>query len=134
MTKDNVRFLPAKGDEAEGTHIAMTSGHACRVKLIGADGERGTPIPLMFRKAAIAQGCGVVGIDEDQDEGEEEAGPTKQDLIVKAITELVEGNDPAMLEGDGRPKLEAVKKAAGFNVSKKMFDDAWGVFTDSLED
>jgi len=132
MKQDNVRFLPADGDDREGTHISMTSGHACRVYAVGPDGKPGTWIPLKFRKLAIAAGCGIVGIEEPKAPKQDAA--TKQGLIVDAITKLVEGNDPETLEGDGRPKTDAVAKEVGFNVTKKMADDAWAVFVESLED
>lgn len=132
MSKDNVRFLPADGDTHEGTHIALTTGHACRVYATGPDGKPGTPIPLKFRKLAIAAGCGIVGIEEPKAPTQDEA--TKQGLIVEAITKLVEANDPETLEGDGRPKVKATADMVGFNVTKKMSDDAWAVFVQSLED
>lgn len=130
---DNVRFLPNPADSEEGTHIAMTSGHACRVYAVSpVDGEKGTAIPMMFRKAAIAAGCGIVGIEEPAPVKQDQE--TRQGLIVKAIAEIVEVGSAGDLEGDGRPKIDAVKKVAGFNVTKKQFDDAWGVFIESLED
>lgn len=132
MSKDNVRFLPADGDTYEGTHIALTTGHACRVYATGPDGKPGTPIPLKFRKLAIAAGCGIVGIEEPKPTKIDAA--TKQGLIVDAITQLVDANDPETLEGDGRPKSEATAALVGFNVTKKMADDAWAVFVQSLED
>lgn len=132
MSKNEVRFLPAPGsDPVEGTHIALTSGHACRVFASGPDGKKGTAIPVMFRKHAVAMGCGIVGIEEPAPPPKEEG---KQDLIVAAITQLVEAGIPDTLDGNGRPKLAEVKKAAGFNVQKKEMDDAWAVFVEQLDD
>jgi len=132
MTKDNVRFLPAEGDEREGTHIAMTSGHACRVYKVGPDGKPGTHIPVLFRKEAIARGCGIVGIDEPKPAKID--ATTKQSLIVDAIGKVLDTDNPDDLQGDGRPKIEIISELAGFSVTKKMYDDAFGVFQDSLED
>lgn len=132
MSNNEVRFLPAPGsDPAEGTHISLTSGHACRVFAIGPDGKKGTAIPMMFRKHAVAVGCGIVGIEEPAPAPKEEG---KQDLIVAAITQLIEAGSPDTLDGNGRPKLAEVKKVAGFNVLKKDLDDAWGVFVAQLGD
>lgn len=110
----------------------MTSGHACRVYATGPDGKPGTWIPLKFRKLAIAAGCGIVGIEEPKSPKQD--AETKQGLIVKAIGDLIEKNDPETLEGDGRPKVKAIAGLAGFNVTKKMADDAWAIFVESLED
>ena len=129
---DNVRFLPNPESGDEGTHIALTSGHACRVYAVGPDGKKGTWIPQMFRKHAVAIGCGIVGIDEPK--APEVKKETRTGLIVEAIAKLVEENNSEKLQANGRPTIEAVKEAAGFNVTKKMYDDAWGVFTDSLDD
>lgn len=132
MTQDNVRFLPAQDSDHEGTHLAMTSGHACRVHAIGPDGKPGTWIPPKFRKMAIAAGCGIVGIEEPK--APRVDNTTKQSLIVEAIGTVLERNDPEELQGDGRPNVEAIKAIVGFNVTKKMYDDAFGVFSDALED
>lgn len=132
MSSNEVRFLPAPGsDPAEGTHISLTSGHACRVFETGPDGKKGTVIPMMFRKHAVAIGCGIVGIEESEPQQSDE---TKQELIVAAITRLIEADAPDTLDGNGRPKLAEIKKVAGFNVLKKELDDAWIVFVEQLDD
>ena len=132
MSSNEVRFLPAPGsDPAEGTHISLTSGHACRVYETGPDGKKGTVIPMMFRKHAVAIGCGIVGIEESAPAPKAEG---KQDLIVAAIIQLIEADDADALDGNGRPKLAEVKKVAGFNVLKKELDDAWAVFVEQRDD
>lgn len=127
------RFLPAHGDEAEGTHIALTSGHACRIHAISpVDGGRGTCIPERFRREAVARGCGIVGIDENKIAGQEKK-TTKQSLIVDAIRAVVEKDDKEQLQGDGRPKVEALSEIVGFNVTTAQFNKAWGEFVKELE-
>ena len=129
---DNVRFLPNPDDGDEGTHIALTSGHACRVHAVGPDGKPGTAIPMMFRKQAVAAGCGIVGVEEP-------AAPkidavTRQGLIVDAMRQILDRENPDDLTGDGKPKIDQVKDLAGFNVTKKQFDDAYAALIDSLDD
>lgn len=134
MTQTNqVRFLPAQEAHDEGTHIALTTGHACRVyETDPKDGKRGTVIPTMFHKPAIASGCGVVGIAEQELEQEPDAN--KQELIVEAISKVIEAGNESDLDGQGRPKLASVKKTAGFNILKGDLDAAWEAFVESLDD
>lgn len=131
--RDNVRFLPADGADHEGTQVALSSSHITRVYDVSPDdGKEGTWIHQRFRKAAIAAGCSIVGIGEhaepDGDDG------SKLALIVTAIEKLVEANDPETLDGEGRPKLAAVKKTAGIGIKKEELDAAWAKFVTDLDD
>lgn len=123
------RFLPPKGKSEH--HMASTDGHSCVIYLKDPDDEKkGTIIPERFRRQAIADNCGVVGIDDAEGDG---AGlPTKADLIIAAIAAVLERQVPEELEGDGRPKLAVVGKQAGFKVTKAQFDDAWPKYVDGL--
>lgn len=128
------RFLPARGDEAEGTHIALTSGHACRIHAISpADGERGTCIPERFRREAVARGCGIVGISEQEDDVDDNA-PTPQSLIVDAIRTVIEKDDKEQLQRNGRPKLDVLVQIVGFNVTKAQYTKAWNAFEAELDE
>lgn len=131
--RDNVRFLPAEDADHEGTQVALSSSHITRVYDVSPeDGKPGTWIHPRFRKAAIAAGCSIVGIGEHE---EPEGGDgSKLALIVAAIEKLVEANDPAAQEADGRPKLAAVKKAAGIGIKKEELDAAWAKFVADLEE
>lgn len=124
------RFLPPSGMSEK--HLANTDGHSCVIYLEDPkDKKKGTIIPDRFRKLAVAEGCGIVGISED--DGGSKGLPTKSDLIVKAIAEVLERQVAEELEGDGRPKVAAVGKQAGFKVTKTQFDEAWPKYVDSLE-
>lgn len=131
MVQDNVRFLPAPGADHEGTQVALTSGHVARVYEVGPDGEAGTWLPHRFRKAAVAAGCGIVGI-QDQLAVEPE-GQDKSAIIIAAIERLVEADDPNSLESNGRPKLAHLKKEAGVGITKSEADAAWAAFVADLE-
>ncbi|WP_289535018.1 hypothetical protein [Pseudomonas sp. SO81] len=111
--------------------MASTDSHSCVVYLVDPqDGKKGTVVPDRFRRLAIADGCGVVGLesaDEDGGSQEELTG-----LIVAAIAAVMERQDPAELGGDGRAKVGAVAKQAGFKVTKVQFDEAWPKYVDGL--
>ncbi|WP_447593530.1 hypothetical protein [Aquipseudomonas campi] len=124
------RFLPPKGKTE--IHLATTEGgHSCVIYAIDpTDKKKGTIIPDRFRKLAIAENCGIVGIDDGEDESN--TSPSKNDLIVAAITKIMERQIPEELEGDGRPKVAVVKKEAGFNVTKAQFEAAWPLYVEGL--
>lgn len=125
------RFLPPSGMSEK--HLAGTDGHSCVIYLEDPkDKKKGTIIPDRFRKLAVAEGCGIVGISEDEDGGEGQ--PTKSELIIKAIAEVMKRQDAEELEGDGRPKVKAVGKQAGFNVTKTQFEAEWPLYVESLGD
>lgn len=132
MTQDNVRFLPDPDADHEGTQVALTSGHVARVYLVGPDGQRGTWLPQRFRKAAIAVGCGIVGVEEFQETVQ--APNDKHSLIVGAIERLIDADDAETLEGNGRPKLANLKKESGVNITKSEADAAWATFVESLDE
>lgn len=130
MSKNEPRFLPPEGKSEH--HIARTDGHSIVIHSIFPDDSRpGTPIPLSFRADAIGAGCGIVGIDLAS------TGPAaktdKGSLIAAAIAAVMERQDPAELEGDGRPSLDALKKQAGFGVTKAQLEAAWVVYVDGLD-
>lgn len=122
------RFLPPEGMSEK--HLANTDGHSCVIYAICPnDKKKGTIVPDRFRKLAIGEGCGVVGLSLDS--GSDTAA-SKTDLIVAAITAVMERQDAAELEGDGRPKLAAIAKQAGFKATKTQFDAAWPLYVESL--
>ncbi|KJU80990.1 hypothetical protein CDR19_04390 [Ectopseudomonas toyotomiensis] len=123
------RFLPPKG--LDMLHLASTDGHSCVIYRIDpADGKPGSIIPDRFRKQAVGEGCDVVGLNLNDEGGG--AGPTKEDLILAAITAVMERQAPDELEGDGRAKLAAVSKQVGFKVTKVQYEAAWPKFVESL--
>ncbi len=122
------RFLPPEGKKE--FHLATTDGHSCVIYEVSPDDNKpGTIIPERFRKLAVGEGCGVVGLDF---QGEEGSVASKTDLIVAAIGAVLDRQQEDELEGDGRPKLAAVGKQAGFKVTKTQFDAAWPQYVDGL--
>ncbi|MCD5994153.1 hypothetical protein KDX38_11010 [Pseudomonas sp. CDFA 602] len=125
---DEIRFNPPSG--LNSLSIALLSGHSlCVHRVHPADGKAGTAVPVKFRKEALSLGCAPVGVDVDEDEDE---GDTKSVLILKALEAVIERNEPDEIEPTGRPKLAAVKKQAGFGVTKSELDTAFDAFEKSL--
>ena len=122
------RFLPPEGKKE--FHLATTDGHSCVIhEVCPVDKKPGTVIPERFRKLAIGEGCGVVGLDFTQSKSQ---SVNKTDLIIAAIAAVLDRQQADELEGDGRPSLAAVGKEAGFKVTKTQFDAAWPQYVDSL--
>lgn len=134
MSKTNtLRFLPEPGADHEGTQVALLTGHVTRVyETSPVDGEPGTVIEPRFHKAAIMAGCSVLGMEDPLQQESEDQG--RQALIVAAIEAVIEKDEADSLDANGKPKLAAVKAAAGFNLSKSDLDAAWAVFTASLDE
>jgi hypothetical protein len=125
---DTLRFNPPSG--MNSLSIALLSGHSmCIHRVHPTDQLPGTEIPVRFRKEALAKGCAPVGVDIDEDE---EQGDTKSDLILKAVEAVIDRNDSDEVDANGRPKLAAVKKQAGMNVTKVELDAAFDAFEKSL--
>ncbi len=122
------RFLPPEGKTE--FHLATTEGHSCVIYLVSPDDKKpGTVIPERFRKIAVGEGCGIVGLDF---KGVDGSVTDKTSLIIAAIGAVLDRQDDGELEGDGRPKLAAVGKQAGFKVTKTQFDAAWPQYVDGL--
>ncbi|WP_431484202.1 hypothetical protein [Pseudomonas solani] len=131
MSKDLLRFLPPEGQELH--HISRTDGHSIVIHLIDpSDGKDGTSVPVRFRKDAVADGCRVVGMDLGEDGGPPDGQKTT--IIVEAIKVILERKDEGELNGDGRPNLNALKKQAGFGVTRDEFEAAWEIFEKGLDD
>ena len=125
---DTLRFNPPAGMNT--LSIALLTGHSmCVHRTHPEDQLAGTPIPVRFRKEALAKGCAPVGVDIEE---EEELTATKSELILKAVEAVIERNDADEVDSNGRPKLAAVKKEAGFNVTKAELDTAFDDFEKSL--
>lgn len=124
------RFLPPDGMSEK--HLANTDGHSCVIYKVSPDDNKpGTIIPERFRKLAVGEGCGVVGLDFNDDKG---SGANKTDLVIAAIAAVLERQVADELQGDGRPKVAAVSKQVGFKVTKPEFDAAWPQYVESLGD
>lgn len=125
---DDIRLLPPSG--MNFLSLVSLSGHSVAVHRIHpTDQKEGSPVPIKFRKEAFIQGCTVVGIETEEDLDEDDG---KSALILKAVETVIERNDADEVDANGRPKLAAVKKQAGFGVTKVELDAAFDAFEKSL--
>jgi hypothetical protein len=125
---DELRFNPPAG--MNSLSIVTLSGHSmCVHRTNPVDDLPGTAVSVRFRKEAISKGCVPVGVEVDEDE---EEGDSKATLILKAVEAVIDRNDADEVDATGRPKLAAVKKQAGFGVTKAEMDVAFEAFEKSL--
>lgn len=102
--------------------LALTTGHTCVI------GVEMTEVDKKFHRMAIMQGCLPEGVEPEQIATEN--APSKDDMILAAVRQIAQAGDHEDALGDGRPKVEAVSKLAGFTVSAADRDAAWAVVTD----
>lgn len=122
MSTVELRFLPPAGKREH--HIGLDSGHSAIVYLEHpSDGLRGTPLHQRYRKAAIASGCEIAGMEDDDVPVDTDLD--KQAQIIAAIEAIILADQPDDMTTSGRPKIEVIRKHAGFNVSKSEYDAAW---------
>lgn len=125
---DDIRLLPPSG--MNFLSLVSLSGHSVAVHRIHpTDQKEGSPVPIKFRKDAFIAGCTVVGVETEEDLDEDDG---KSALILKAVETVIERNDADEVDANGRPKLAAVKKQAGFGVTKVELDAAFEAFEKSL--
>lgn len=125
---DDIRFNPPTGMNSLSI-VTLSSHSMCVHRTSPVDGLPGTPVPVRFRKEAIIKGCAPVGVDVEEDD---EEGDNKAALILKAVEAVIERNDAEEVSANGRPKIEAVRKQAGFGVTKVELDAAFDAFEKSL--
>jgi hypothetical protein len=98
--------------------LANTAGHTC---VIGAEY---TEVPEMFRRMAVAEGALIEGVQP-------EAPPppkvehSKEELVAKAMRDMMDVQNPDDFGQDGKPKVDAVSARAGFTVDRHTRDSVW---------
>jgi hypothetical protein len=123
-------MIPPKGKDS--VPVFTVAGHSMRVhREDPEDGKEGTVVPQKFKKQALSLGCIFVGDVYDED-ADEDGAPSQQALVLAGIEEILNRDDEAELEKDGRPKMAALKKQVGFNVTKAQFSAAWADFEKTL--
>jgi len=125
------RFLP-NPDDGGVTHVALLSGHACRVyETSPVDGKKGTDLHPRFQRAASAAGCILIGTELYEEPASTEK--TKEEILDEAVEALVEAGNAEDLEASGKPTLAAAKRQAGYTVTRSELDMAWARFVDRME-
>ena len=93
--------------------LASTTGH---VVIIEANRPRAIPVDL--HAEALARGCAPVAAAEDEDKAPAAPeGDARDETIREGIKQLIALNDESNFTGSGVPKVPAVKKAVGFDVT-----------------
>lgn len=108
--------------------VGLTSGHT---KVITHKPE-GTDVPPMFRKEAIARGCVPVGVGADA-EAPQETEKTKQEQIIAAIEQMLDGGNEEDFTADGKPDVRALSRMAGFQIAREERDAAWEEVSKTLQ-
>jgi len=114
----------APGNEPE--MISLTSGHTIVIE------PGGTTVPPRFRKEAVARGCMPVGVGAEDDVLTEEE--KRGQLVIDGINKLLDSDDPAAFNGDGKPNLRKLNAVLGFNASREELDAAWAKITPADSD
>lgn len=123
------RLLPPKNHDS--FPIFLPSGQSVRVFRDDPDGKQGSVVTGKHRRLALAAGCIEVGTAYDDDDDEQGADSTAS-MIVRGIETILKRDLPDEIEGDGRPKLGAIKSEVGFNVTRAQLNAAWIEFEKTL--
>jgi hypothetical protein len=110
-------------------HMALTSGHSFVV------GPEPVEVPQRFFKLAVAKGC----VPEGQEPPKDDPAGTpiadrKLEMVKDGVRLLMQTGGVDDFEGDGRPKLEPLSKAVGFDVSGDERDMAYQAVNDDASD
>jgi len=92
----------------------------------------GREVPPRFRKAALAAGCIVVGVDVEPPKENRE--PTKGEIIRAAIEKMLDSDEEGAFGADGKPSVKVLSRECGFNVSAAERDEAWAAVQATLTD
>jgi hypothetical protein len=110
-------------------HMALTSGHSFVV------GQAPVEVPQRFFKLAVAKGCVPEGQEPPKDESVAgSGGDRKLEMVKDGVRLLMQTGGVDDFEGDGRPKLEPLSKAVGFDVSGDERDAAYQAVNDDASD
>lgn len=145
---------------SQALHIALLSGHTLVIPPEGVDVPtefrreaiaRGaepmaaeaiheSPAAVAALSAMLTQGAAAgatsTGSTDTQNDAAAAAlaAENRKQLVKDAIKQLLEANDEADFTADGKPNLNALKKAAGFNVSRQEADEAWEALQNEAAD
>jgi hypothetical protein len=112
--------------------IALLSGHTI---VVAAD-DKGTEVPPLFRREAIARGCAPVGMELEV--GSKKAAPkSDQELRIEAIKDginkMLDSDDEGSFGADGKPDVKKLEKILGFKITAFERDEVWAIVEGSLK-
>lgn len=105
-------------EEIGEIRVADTAGHTFVL------GREWTDVPERWRRAVVADGAEIEGMATNTPKpGVNYVDQDK--LVLDAVTAMAKEGNPDEFGNDGKPKLDAVSKRAGFNVVRAARDKAW---------
>lgn len=109
-------------EDKEMVRVANTAGHTFIV------GKQWTEVPERFRRALVAEGAVIEGM-EGEDPKPGGVPVSQEDMVLNTVRDMVDEGKAEDFGNDGKPKVEAISKRAGFNVSRHQRDKAWEVIS-----
>jgi hypothetical protein len=101
--------------------VADTAGHTFIV------GKEWTEVPERFRRQIVAEGGVIEGMEHASAPDPGVHAINQDEITLAVIRDMVDEGKADEFGNDGKPKLEAISKRAGFNVTRHMRDKAWMV-------
>lgn len=98
-------------------HLALVTGHTAVVS------PEGNELPDIFHREAIANGCLPEGVSAAVPNPG--TGPTRKEVITKAINEMLDGKDAEDFKADGTINVRRLSARVGFTVPR---DEAEALF------
>ena len=115
-----------KSTTGEDLPIALISGHTAVVT------PEGVMLDKRFHKEAIARGCVVVGLEDDEPVKGDKPPFNREAHIEKVIRDMLESSDDSYFTQQGLPKAEKLNELCGFTVSKEERETIWTKVESSL--
>ena len=109
----------------EPLHVSLTTGHTAVIPPPTDEAPNGIEIEKRFHREAIRAGALPEGV---QAEEKEETGPTRGDVIEKAIQASLDGNEPDDFNRDGTPNITSLQRRTGFKLAREEINAAWAKF------
>jgi hypothetical protein len=105
-------------DGKQFVRVADTAGHTFIV------GKEWTEVPERFRRGLVAEGAVIEGMEGEQpDPGKSLV--SQDEIVLQTISTMVDEGKADEFGNDGKPKIDAISKRAGFSVTRHMRDKAW---------
>lgn len=139
-----------RSPSSKALHIALLSGHTLAIppegvevpaefrrEAIARGAEPMATDPIQRSSAAVAALTAMVAngasgatasgsaVASEDAAAAATAAENRKQLVKDAIKSMLEANNEADFTADGKPNLNALKKMAGFNVSRQEADEAW---------
>lgn len=117
-----------KSPTSDKLMVSLLSGHCLTLTPDGVN------VPPHFRREVIAAGGIPVGVDTGEQDPPDENAKQRQKVILNGIDKLLDGDDAAAFNGDGKPDLRKLSAVTGFNVSRSERDEAWEIAQKGLSE